>query len=80
MNEKELLETAVSLLTSAACEDVTLLGAQKVALFPNLKQYSVKNMGNKYLIGALTAYIYIYIYSSKIQSNIFRTSLAEPLT
>lgn len=32
MNEKELVEAAVSYLTSGACEDVDLLTDQKVAL------------------------------------------------
>lgn len=33
MNERELVEAAVSYLTSAACVDVALLTDQKVALF-----------------------------------------------
>lgn len=33
MNEKELVETAVSFLTDAACVDVAPLTDQKVALF-----------------------------------------------
>lgn len=43
MNEKELVEAALSRLTDAAREDVALPADRKVALFPSLPTFGGAN-------------------------------------
>lgn len=45
MNEKELVEAAVSYLTNAACADVDLLTDQKVALFLSFSTFEMGGGG-----------------------------------